>query len=508
MTYRKTLFSYIVWAVYTGVCIMLLAFMGYFANVRYFAPGNPAQGMSVLCALAGVPLVLAVYFGVRTAAEAIHKKYTMQPHTAAMWEWFLAALILAIGILYQIRGMLQLLGELAAGTEFDFCNSPFYENARITVAQGERFADGAAAWLYESVLSFFLSFLGNKISSALILQLFLHILILILGYCAVRRLVGRIPACTMLLLLSYAMGSGMLEERLDPGELLFAMYLAGLLLTGAYCRLVAGAKAKRWVFLLTGSLLGVYIGLLLFLDLTAATLFLLLAGLFVTKEKTERAWMAVLPPFVVSLLAGTGVFALFYAGRGESLTKGWEILAGNYGNTSWIRLFNYEGWMNERAFAVLFLMIAGASFLTLEFFRQRQEMNFSVWILVSLVAATTPFAGNGLYPCWIGALFFWSVLAGLGIQNCVMGELRQVREALLARINDEVDEKTADGEQAAQEPDEKETPVEAKPRFIENPLPLPKKHVKKEMDYQYPVEESQMKYDIEVDEKDDFDLKD
>ena len=336
----------------------------------------------------------------------------------------------------------------------------------------------------------------------------MHILILILGYCAVRRLVGRIPACTMLLLLSYAMGSGMLEERLDPGELLFAMYLAGLLLTGAYCRLVAGAKAKRWVLLLTGSLLGVYIGLLLFLDLTAATLFLLLAGLFVTKEKTERAWMAVLPPFVVSLLAGTGVFALFYAGRGESLTKGWEILAGNYGNTSWIRLFNYEGWMNERAFAVLFLMIAGASFLTLEFFRQRQEMNFSVWTLVSLVAATTPFAGNGLYPCWIGALFFWSVLAGLGIQNCVMGEPRQVREALLARINDEVDEKTADGEQAAQEPEEKETPVEAKPRFIENPLPLPKKHVKKEMDYQYPVEESQMKYDIEVDEKDDFDLKD
>ena len=501
------MFSYIVWAVYTGVCIMLLAFMGYFANVRYFAPGNPAQGMSVLCALAGVPLVLAVYFGVRTA-EAIRKKYTMQPHTAAMWEWFLAALILAIGILYQIRGMLQLLGELAAGTEFDFCNSPFYENARITAAQGERFADGAAAWLYESVLSFFLSFLGNKISSALILQFFLHILILILGYCAVRRLVGRIPACTMLLLLSYAMGSGMLEERLDPGELLFAMYLAGLLLTGAYCRLVAGAKAKRWVLLLTGSLLGVYIGLLLFLDLTAATLFLLLAGLFVTKEKTERAWMAVLPPFVVSLLAGTGVFALFYAGRGESLTKGWEILAGNYGNTSWIRLFNYEGWMNERAFAVLFLMIAGASFLTLEFFRQRQEMNFSVWTLVSLVAATTPFAGNGLYPCWIGALFFWSVLAGLGIQNCVMGEPRQVREALLARINDEVDEKTADGEQAAQEPEEKETPVEAKPRFIENPLPLPKKHVKKEMDYQYPVEESQMKYDIEVDEKDDFDLKD
>ena len=49
-------------------------------------------------------------------------------------------------------------------------------------------------------------------------------------------------------------------------------------------------------------------------------------------------------------------------------------------------------------------------------------------------------------------------------------------------------------------------PVEEKPRFIENPLPLPKKHVKKEMDYQYPVEDKDMKYDVEVDEKDDFDI--
>ncbi len=45
-----------------------------------------------------------------------------------------------------------------------------------------------------------------------------------------------------------------------------------------------------------------------------------------------------------------------------------------------------------------------------------------------------------------------------------------------------------------------------KTRFIENPLPLPKKHVKREMDYEYPVPEEDMKFDIEVDETDDFDI--
>ena len=44
-------------------------------------------------------------------------------------------------------------------------------------------------------------------------------------------------------------------------------------------------------------------------------------------------------------------------------------------------------------------------------------------------------------------------------------------------------------------------------RFIENPLPLPKKHVKKTMDYRFEPEEEGMKYDIETAENDDFDLK-
>lgn len=48
-------------------------------------------------------------------------------------------------------------------------------------------------------------------------------------------------------------------------------------------------------------------------------------------------------------------------------------------------------------------------------------------------------------------------------------------------------------------------PVSA-PRFIENPLPLPKKHEKREMDYQYEVAEDKMNYDREIKENDDFDI--
>lgn len=50
----------------------------------------------------------------------------------------------------------------------------------------------------------------------------------------------------------------------------------------------------------------------------------------------------------------------------------------------------------------------------------------------------------------------------------------------------------------------KESPSQS--RFIENPLPVPKRHVKKEMDYEYPVTEDKMYYDIEEPEKNYFDI--
>lgn len=51
---------------------------------------------------------------------------------------------------------------------------------------------------------------------------------------------------------------------------------------------------------------------------------------------------------------------------------------------------------------------------------------------------------------------------------------------------------------------QEETPKQV--QFIENPLPLPKKHVKKVMDYPIQPQPSEMHYDIEVDPKDNFDF--
>ncbi|MBD5543174.1 MAG: hypothetical protein HDR01_02720 [Lachnospiraceae bacterium] len=53
---------------------------------------------------------------------------------------------------------------------------------------------------------------------------------------------------------------------------------------------------------------------------------------------------------------------------------------------------------------------------------------------------------------------------------------------------------------------EKERPNVTHTQFIENPLPVPKRHVKKEMDYEYQVPKEQMHYDIEEPDKNYFDV--
>lgn len=99
-------------------------------------------------------------------------------------------------------------------------------------------------------------------------------------------------------------------------------------------------------------------------------------------------------------------------------------------------------------------------------------------------------------------------------------------EAVLERMNDEAqnewgkrpsERKHGDRQNALE--DRKEVSAEApkevhknmvkqnqKTKFIENPLPGPKKHVKKVLDYQFDVPEHLMKYDIDVPDTDDFDL--
>ena len=72
-----------------------------------------------------------------------------------------------------------------------------------------------------------------------------------------------------------------------------------------------------------------------------------------------------------------------------------------------------------------------------------------------------------------------------------------------------VDEEKSEAKDTKADDTTKETPIAKPIKFIENPLPLPKKHVKKEMNYAFEPSEDQMHYDYNnYTFDDDYDLKD
>lgn len=161
------------------------------------------------------------------------------------------------------------------------------------------------------------------------------------------------------------------------------------------------------------------------------------------------------------------------------------------------RIFSVIG-MSYPFFSVLFLL---ASFLGFEFIRGGREQDFSLWLLPCILLSPVFLMDFSIVGLGGTVQFFWSVLAALGLKNVVFGGQAEALREKIEEIN------------AAAVPIPATAPIPAsgalapaqKPRFIENPLPLPKKHVKREMDYDYEVPEADMHYQIEITAGDDFD---
>lgn len=91
------------------------------------------------------------------------------------------------------------------------------------------------------------------------------------------------------------------------------------------------------------------------------------------------------------------------------------------------------------------------------------------------------------------------------LQNQIETEVKKESEAVVQEVTAQVKEISVEGE--VKEEDKPQEEMLPSVNFIENPLPLPKKHVKKSLDYAFQPDFEDMDYDIKVSENDDYDLK-
>lgn len=481
MIYRKTWFDYVLWAVYAGLCVMLLAFTGYHIYASYV--GLP---MARLGAFLVFPVLVCVYFALRLACQAVGKKHGLSAHSASMLEALVVSVSFIFGLLIRISRLLHTPPEAVAGV--------YYEQALVRAGRAAAPLTHGVSDLYVRCLTVVFSFLGNGPASAMLFQVFLQLIAMALGFCAVKKAAGRMAAGISLLLLAFA---GTFLDKIpvvDPECLFLVLYLFGLFLIVSFLKAVLRGQLGKgcWPF---AFLLGTVLGVLVYLELWAATLLLFLIGFFTGKCQSAEDRKRCTAAFFVTLFScvagffGSAAMDCAISGTGFlRCLSGWVSLYGQTGLKG--RLFGavsgrYVFW------AVLFL---AAAFLVFEFVREGKEQDYTLWLLPCILSTPVMLSDFGRISFGSVAMFLWSAMAGLGVKNCVSGGQAVAVLKKIEKINE-----------SAKEFD---VPLskEEKPRFIENPLPLPKKHVKREMDYDYEVPEADMHYQIEIAQEDDFDL--
>lgn len=555
MVYRKTWFSYVLWMVFTMLCVIFLVFAGNYVCVSYFAD-SMAQVDGALRPVSGFAAVLAAaaaYWLIRPIAGRIRKRYAGKAFAGRILEGIVVTGLLALGLFVRVEraGTYTGLQEAAESSMQNFLSGMEYFDMAVVTADG--FAAQTAygsAWLYVACLSVVLSFLGNKAASAIVFQVFLQMTGLGLGYAVTRRSAGRLPACVVLLYLACSPGYLEMLKNLGPECLFFDLYLIVMLVVVGFLKAYCKNRCGRGAALAGAVGAGALIGVLGYLDLTAFTILALGAAVVTgkksrTEEEPVRNGGGISAAVAALILIGCGagflgtaaaVSASSGTGLIAYLTQWAAVHVWNTRTFGFQPLYPYS--LDMLLFGVLAVM---ASFLVFEFFRSGREQNYMLWILLCIVAAPTPLAVFGVQPFGLLSMYLWGVLAGLGLQNCIFGGQARLMQTMIEEINQAAGEIEAVEESGQMQEDreknkveliqaggnkdkveeievldltKEETPEEQqqaeepvrKPRYIKNPLPLPKKHVRRQMDYQYTVDDKDMNYDVEVGDDDDFDV--
>lgn len=492
MSWRKNGFSYIAWLVYTlltGTALLALTC----GKTKGTAEG--ILGAAVILLAAGATAFLLYRFTPRRSGEKSGKRTVWRVAEAAV-----AAVLLAIGLWLRLKG-LEGAGEAAA----------YFEMAEV--APGQRIPQIAhgAVYFYVRLLHIVFYFLGNKFTAGIWLQLLLQFGAALLLYPAVRRLTGPRAA---LAALAFLMCSPYMIQKalvLSPEMLYLFFWAAVFAWVSAY---TVRLRTPDFLFL------GMAVSAVSYLDISGLLLFLFaVAVIFCVREEAPggRKKAGALSLCFLGFLIGFAVCVCADAWCSGKSVCG-VLLA-------WFTLYQPEGFLlsvETAAAGSVWEGLLPVALMTVGVFsfwcdQKRDRMGAYVLGLCLVLAASlcgvfTPEMPGNLFVFLLAVL-----LAGTGVEQCFRTPAEQAAvgsgrgEAAEETLRSaELLETAAAGEtgrgKGLPEAGEPENPSERKIKYIDNPLPLPKKHVRRVMDYRLKPEAESADFDVEIADDDDFDI--
>lgn len=486
MNLKKNAFSYLMWFLYSvAVCVGLLGILGMIGSGAGY---SVAVGFGV-CFLWLLLSGLIVLFIHKLLMKTGSAKTAGWPALVA--ESLIVVILFAVGIALRVSGMSKV-GEDAA----------YYELARVT--EGGRIPQvvHGIVYVYLQLLHLIYLIFGNKFLAGIWLQVLLQAIAGLFLYFAARRAAGVIPAVTAL---AFVMISPqMIREALllSPKLMFLAIYAIALLL----CVTAAGKQKRVWCLPV-----GALIAAVCYLDIMGVTLlFFTVAGLFMANGEERVPFSRRLVNVLLCILGCALGFALFMAldalGSGKEITR---VLS------AWWELYQPVSFLVPvtvkeagTAVDVLFLMLL-LSVGIFSYWCSHYTEKQSVWVLTALSLALLECFGmttaemNGYVLLYI----LLAVLAGAGVSGLFAADtvgkaLEQEKDVQASEVP--VSEALVSGIPASETPAAVDPPPKVK--LLDNPLPLPKKHTHKVLDYDLEPADGQDDFDLSTDEMDDYDI--
>lgn len=470
MKMKKTWFSYLLWLLYMAGTGILLATYVTTVSVN-------AWGLSKYVAAGAVCLSFALSAGIwlvgRKVLSYAAVKLAQDKHLADMWECFLAMCLFAAALLYRINFLFHT-------PNLSVVRSRFYEWAQVTGSGELPNITHGASYFYTAVLSLVFSFIGNKIFAGIILQVILQLFAMLFFYFALRVFSGRVVALASLCLMAFS--PALLKSMciLSPQDFYLFCFAVGLWAIALYGK----RRGAAYFFLV---LIGVLIAVLTYLDRIGLTLlfFAVIYDVMRVQKKgnISKKLLSVLLLVLTVAFSFLGILlwdAVFSAQSFGQIFQAWLFPCTGISGAG----FAIAGPESQPFFG---LAVCFAAAIGIVGFWGNKESKIEPWVLLLLSVIIIEAVGIGSMEYSLFRVFIWSVLAGLGADSMRIS----IEPETLLPEELQIEEITEDKPQI---------------KYIENPLPLPKPHIKKEMGYGVEPSEAEMDFDVHIKENDDFDI--
>lgn len=376
-------------------------------------------------------------------------------------------------------------------------DAAYFEAAKVTAQDGMSMQSvQGSVYYYCMLLHGLFRLFGNHWVAGIWLQIFLQIVFGLLMYLAIRRMTGKGPAILVLGFISFAPVSIRAGLTYSPQMLYLCIFALVFFFVADYLYRCAGEAhpVGMWIYTI---FLGIFIGFVIYVDVTGVLLLLPILCIGMLNGMVGRAVLSFLR-FVVILFTCAGTFAgLIFLDAFLSGSTFMRVLNAWFVTYSTIGL-NITILTEEKQMELLLLLIL-VFIGVFSFWRRKKDEIFTPYVLLVVGMCALYFAGvtvenmDGSYLLYV----LLAALAGVAVSELFYREQKEVQETVVETKEEKME--IIDLEKNEQQPKNEN-------KMIENPLPVPKKKERKVMDYAFIPRTSQMVYDIQVSDTDDFDI--